>query len=141
MHTVDVADTFVAVKLAEREGWLKILTYGIEADTWVDIAGAQVHPDMYLELGLIEKRQRVVLWIEVDRGGEREKQINTKLDRYAYAYQHSDSYPRDIFPSVVFLASDEERLSDLRLWVGRTAGLADGLITVEKLENFPQSLR
>ena len=96
---------------------------------------------MYVELGLREKRQRVFLWLEVDLGTERQKQIAEKIQRYCYAFERSDKYDGERFPSIVFLALDDERVRELGQILRRAKNVPDGLMRVEALPSFPQSLR
>lgn len=140
-HSLSIADVFVAVKEAECAGWLDVLEWSSEPDTWLQVAGADLRPDLYLDLGLREKRERRVIWCEVDLGGERQKQIVEKIERYTYAYQHAHDYPTDVFPEITFLATDPERVKELRQIISRMSDVPDGLITVASLDSFPQSLR
>lgn len=139
-HALAVADVFVQVKQASRDGILDILEWQVEADAWADVAGADLRPDLYLDIGLREKRERLSLWLEVDLGGERQKQIVEKLDRYAYAYGHAEAYPRDVFPQVVFLCIDAARAHELRHIIARTHNLPSELVTVQLLADFPRLL-
>jgi hypothetical protein len=138
MHTLLVADVYIATRQAERSGWLDIIEAHIEADAWCTVAGVELRPDMLLDVGLREKRERRTVWLEIDRGGERQKQIAEKIERYIYAY-HSGQYAGDVFPEVLFLATDAERVKELRQIVSRSDA-PDGLITVERLDSFPQVL-
>lgn len=154
-HALTVADVFVAVKQAERAGWLDILDWQVESDAWADVDGVDLRPDMYLELGLPEQKYeeidddgtvRIVaptcpLLLEIDLGGERQKQIIEKLERYAYAYNHAEAYPGDVFPQVVFLCTNADRTREISQIVARMKDLPDGLVTAELLSDFPASLR
>lgn len=100
-----------------------------------------MRPDLFLELGLVEARQRVVLWVEVDLGTERQKQIAEKVERYRYAYHHAGEFPLDVFPSVMFLATDDERVRELTQILRRVKNVPEGLVTVARLDSFPQVLR
>lgn len=139
MHTLAIADVYIRCKQAERAGHIDILDYATEPDSWVTVAGAELRPDLYLDLGLPSKGERVVQWIEADLGSERRKQIVEKLDRYRHAYDHSDKYPLDIFPQLVFLANTAERARELCQMVSRES-MPDGFVVVELLESNPQSL-
>ena len=79
--------------------------------------------------------------MEVDRGTERQKQVIEKIDRYVYAYEHSDKYHGEVFPTVVFLAPHAVAVGELRQIVGRAQNVPDGLIHVLKLDRFPQAVR
>lgn len=139
VHTLAIVDTFVAIKQAERAGQIDILNYAVEYEAWINLAGSDIRPDMFVDLGLVERKERVVQWVEVDNSSERYKHIKEKLDRYRHAYNHSDKYPLDIFPQVVFLANTAERARELRQMVGRES-MPDGFVVVELLESYPQPL-
>lgn len=139
LHTLKVVDVYISLKETERAGYLDILSYNIEFDAWVNVAGAEIHPDMYLELGLRHKRQKVSLWIEVDRDTEWDKKINDKIQRYKYAKLHDDEYPLEVFPDVLFLATDEDRVKELR-GIVRRSNAPDGLVSAEHVDSFPQCL-
>lgn len=139
-HALVVADVYIAALVASRDGWLDILEWQVESDAWVNVAGADIRPDLYLDLGQREKRQRHRLNIEVDLGGERQKQIVEKLERYIYASQHHSEYPDGQMRQVLFLTDTDERLGELKRIVKRS-NAPDGLIMVEKVENFPAMLR
>lgn len=140
LHTLAIADTYTAVKQAERDGWLDVLNYASEPDSWENVAGADLRPDLYLDLGHRTKRERLVYFIEVDLGTERQKQILEKVERYTHAFNHSHQYPLDVFPSVLLLAIDQERKQELEQILRRVGGLPDGLFEVALLSQFPQML-
>lgn len=143
-HSLSMADAFIAAKTAEREGWLDIFSYAIESDAWLNVAGADIRPDLFLELGLPETQEGRVLWIEVDLGSEREKQIVDKLERYTFAYRNAADLPLESFPSVLFLAPDAERVQDIRQYVKRferRQSVPDGLFSVALQAEFPALLR
>lgn len=139
-HMLAIADAYVALKEAERAGQLKVLNAATEPDTWHTVAGAELRPDMFADLGLVEKRQRVPLFIEVDMGTERQRQIKDKLDRYAHAWRHSDGSELEVFPLVLFLTPDDERTAELRYLIARQAEEVRPLFAVENLANFPANL-
>lgn len=139
-HALVVADVYIAALEASRDGWLDIKEHAVEADAWVNVAGADIRPDLFLDLGQREARKRYRLNIEVDLGGERQKQIVEKLERYVYAAQHAAEYPDSQARQVLFLTDTEERLSDLKRIV-RRFNAPDGLVMIAKVESFPSMLR
>ncbi|MGW5074032.1 replication-relaxation family protein [Rhodococcus sp. NPDC004095] len=139
LHTLCIADLYVRVVEQERVGAIDILDYATEPDSWLMVAGEDLRPDLYLDLGLRERAERVAHWIEVDLGTERRRQIVEKLGRYKRAYERSHEFPGDIFPQIVFLATTSERLRELRTAVSM-ARLPEGLVVVEPLDSYPQSL-
>ncbi|WP_100504036.1 replication-relaxation family protein [Mycobacteroides abscessus] len=139
-HALVVADVYIAALEASRDGWLDILDKQVEVDAWANVAGADIRPDLYLDLGLREQRKRYRLNIEVDLGRERQKQIVEKLERYVYAAQHAAQYPDGQSRQTLFLVTDDERLRELRRIVKRF-NAPDGLVMVEMVEDFPSYLR
>lgn len=144
-HALAVADAFVAARQAEREGWLDIKEWHVEDDAWDDVAGVDIRPDLFLIVDLYKRDKPFPLWLEVDLGGERQKQIIEKLQRYAYAYEHREKWwfyqQHEMFPEVLWLPTDAERAKELERIIKRTTDVPDGLMSVELIESFPQSLR
>lgn len=135
-----VADVFVALKRLEADGHYKVLGFATEPDTWTEMAGVELRPDLYVEVGDQVQRKRISWWLEIDMGTERQKQIKDKLARYYHAWQHVDEDVIATFPLVVFLVPDEERVSELRWLISHGQGEARQLFRVERRESFPQSL-
>lgn len=140
-HALAVADVYVQVKQAEQDGWLGVLDWQVEADAWVNVAGADIRPDLYLEVDHLESKIKYYYWCEIDLGGERQRQIIEKLERYIYAYEHSDDYPHPVFPQVVWLVTSPERERELKQIISRMKNPPDRLFIVAQLDSFPQLLQ
>lgn len=140
-HSLAIADVFVETKKAERAGVLDVLDYATEPDSHIDVGGADLRPDLFIDIGLPHKGERVAMWLEVDLGSERQKQIIAKIEDYKLAYEHSDQYPLDVFPTCLFLATEPERVREIRNMVKRVRGVPDGLIDVAGIEEFPSILQ
>lgn len=138
-HTLAIADCYVQAVEAERVGLLRINSFTTEPDTWLDVAGAQLRPDLLLEVGVIAKRANMRLWVEVDQGTERRKQITDKIARYRHAYRNwSSEHGSETFPLVVFVAVDELRERELKTLLRGLPDEARKLFTVTTGETFPQ---
>lgn len=153
-HALTIADVFISVKQAERAGWLDILEWRLEPDSWINVEGVDLRPDLYFVVGIREKGERLPIWVEVDLGGERQKQIHEKIDRYVHAYHKvkvddprfekgvdENGNPKIIVPTVVFLAPMADRVNDLRQILGRAQNVPDGQIYVLNVNRFPAALR
>lgn len=132
-HTLAIADMFVMVKLAERQGALQVVTYENEPDTWHEVAGVQLTPDLYLELDLIHKQQRLALWVEVDLGTERQSVLKDKFARYWHAYQNTEL---EVFSLVLFITPDEQRTYDLTRWLKQGESEQQNLFIVTENNRF-----
>lgn len=139
-HALAIADVLIAVMQASRDGKLEILDWQSEPDTHVEVAGADLRPDLYLCIDTKDGRKPLYLWLEVDLGGERQRQITEKLERYIYAQNNDDKYPGEIFPQILFLATKDERVRELKQIMKRTKDLPSGLAAAQLLPDFPLSI-
>lgn len=133
-HTLAIADSYVSLRIAERAGMVNVLTYENEPETWRELAGVQLTPDLYLELELLDKAQRLALWVEVDLGTERQSVIKDKFARYWHAYQHAEL---EVFPLVLFLTPDQHRSYDLKRWLQAGNDEARALFVIAEQTRFP----
>ncbi|QOH56221.1 hypothetical protein C6Y44_09795 [Rhodococcus rhodochrous] len=115
-HTLAVADAYIALKQAERAGAFKISHYRTEPDTWLDIAGVELRPDLYVDLidENAEAPMRRLYWLEVDQHSEGRDDIAKKVEAYKHAYLHGGMKS---FPQVVFVGKDDDTVADLRRWI------------------------
>jgi hypothetical protein len=139
MHTLAVADAHIATVQLERAGEIEILEYANEPDTWIELGGSELRPDMYHDLHLIKAKQRVVYWIEVEESRKSQPKLIKKLHAYKRAERDSGRYPGDKFPQVMVLATTPERLRDIRSAL-KKAKMPDGYVEVHMLESYPQFL-
>jgi len=114
-HTIAIADAYVGVLELEHKGTIEILGFTTEPDSWVAVNGTELRPDLFIEVGDRGRQRRVSLWLEIDMGTERQKQITDKLAAYWTAYQNAHSLP--VFPLVVFICPDDYRAKELRWMV------------------------
>lgn len=139
-HTLAIADAFIGLKRLEREGTIEVIGMATEPDTWKVVAGADLRPDLFVELGIISKQMSTSLWIEIDMGTERQKQLKEKLARYWHAYQHATEADMSVYPWVLFLVPDDERLKEITWLINSGPQEAKELFRVQKQESFPQLL-
>lgn len=140
LHTLAIADAYVAAKREEQAGLLKVLYYATEPDSWICDDGIDVRPDIFLDIGIISTGRRRLTWLEVDLGTERQKQILEKVERYIYAYHHQDKLPLDAAPAVTFLTLDDERTRELTRMLRGVRDAPEGLFSVHHAREFPQVL-
>ncbi|MCA1565843.1 MAG: replication-relaxation family protein [Acidobacteria bacterium] len=139
-HMLAIADVFVALKHLEHEGRYQVTGYETEPDTWLTVGGVELRPDLYVELADAAARRVIQWWLEVDMGTERPKQLKEKMSRYYHAYQYADEQTMPIFPLVVFLVPDKERLQDIRWIISREPEDSRHLFTTCLRESYPQAL-
>lgn len=137
-HTLAIADVYLNIKQAERAGLLRVVAVETEPDTWRTIAGAELRPDLFVELALEDKRHNVALWLEVDLGTERPKQVKEMLARYWHAFNHSGAEHLPTFPYVLFLTPDTARTDEVRYIINHGKPEARGLFGAVELASFPQ---
>lgn len=134
-HTLAIADAFIELKRLEQAGELVIIGVSTEPDCWVRVGGVELKPDMHVELAQ-PSVEPLKLWLEIDMGTESQRQIREKLERYWRAYNEADVTTWPVFPSVVFLAVDEERERELKWLVGQGPKEAQKIFQVCTLAHF-----
>lgn len=139
-HTLAIVDAYVELVEMEREGRLSIEAVSSEPDSWMTIAGADLRPDLYVELTQDFTGRRWFLWLEIDMGTERQKAIKDKLARYWHAYQSATEEDLPAFPLVVFIAPDDARARELRWIVERGSEDAQRLFFVLTPSEWPRLL-
>lgn len=139
-HTLAIADTFIGLKRLEREGSIEIIAKATEPDSWQVIAGADIRPDLFVKLGLVGQGVSVSLWIEVDMGTERQKQLKEKLASYWHVRQHVTLEELPIVPRVLFLVPDDERLKEVAWLIDSGPEQAKEMFRVQRQDSFPQIL-
>ncbi|THG30692.1 replication-relaxation family protein [Naasia lichenicola] len=138
-HALAVADAFVALNKAEQDQRLTIERYDVEDDAHRFIAGTRLTPDLFVRIGRPNKPS-FALWIEVDLGTERQRQIADKLDRYWTAYQHATTAHLDVYPPVLFLVPDRLREEQIADTIRRQPAESHALFRVALQSNFPDIL-
>lgn len=135
-HTLAIADTYVELLRLEAEGRISIKGFATEPDSWLAIAGADLRPDLHVDVADNFHRRDISLWIETDMGTERQKALKDKLARYYHAYQHADSRELPVFPIVLFIAPDDVRARELRWIIERGDREAQELFLVSTPSEF-----
>ncbi|TFB85827.1 hypothetical protein E3O44_12560 [Cryobacterium algoricola] len=135
-HTIGIADAYLELLYLQHQGRLTIDTVTTEPDTWRVIAGADLRPDLHVEVSDIGRQRYLSLWLEIDLGTERESAIKDKLARYLHAFENADSETLPVFPLVVFIAPDDARARWLRSVVERGPKDAQALFLVSTMSEF-----
>lgn len=139
MHRIAIAETYVATVEAERGGHIRINEVVTEPDCHQVVGGVKLTPDLYIFADVRAAQARRRVWVEVDMGTERRKQITDKLARYRHAYRAwGDEYPSQAFPRVVFVAVDAERERELATVIREMPESGQRLFAVMTAESFPQ---
>ncbi|NDZ93305.1 hypothetical protein G3I13_01840 [Streptomyces sp. SID6673] len=139
VHGLAIVDSYVATLEAERAGAIRVNEVVTEPDCHQRVAGVTLTPDLYINADVLAAQTRRRIWVEVDMGTERRKQIIEKLTRYRHAYRAwADERPGQPFPRVVFVAVDEERERELQTILGEMPESGRQLFAVCTGESFPQ---
>lgn len=139
MHGLAIVDTYVTTVGLERSGAIRINEVLSEPECHQIVAGVLITPDLYINADLLATQTRRRVWVEVDMGTERRKQITDKLARYRHAYRAwADERPGQPFPRVVFVAIDEERERELRTIISEMPESGRKLFGVCQGESFVQ---
>lgn len=134
LHTLAIADCFVALKHAEHTGELAVLRFETEPDCHRTVGTVELTPDTYAEVGIAARRLKFSLYLEVDRGTEKAEVIRGKCARYWQAYQ---GWPDEHFPYVVFVVPDAQRRSEIARIVKGGPESAHNLFRVFELSSLP----
>lgn len=135
LHTLTIAECFISLHSLERDDKLTVITYQPEPGCHLSVAGTQLTPDAYAELGLPAPRLKFRYWLEIDRGTENIDTIKGKCVRYWRAYQ---AWQEDVFPFVVFVVPDAARRRDIARVVAGGPGEAHALFEVCELDGFAE---
>lgn len=134
-HTLAIADVYSELLSLQREGRIEIQGFTTEPESWTHIAGVDLRPDLFIEVEQKWNTQRLALWIEVDMGTERQKQIKEKLASYWHAYENAPE-SMSVFPRVLFLAPDDHRAKELRYIVEQGNEDAQALFFISTMASF-----
>lgn len=133
-HTLAIADVYRELLELEHAGRLTIEAFLTEPESWQVIAGADLRPDLFVQVADHLNGRSVSLWIEVDMGTERQSAIAQKLAAYWHAYQHADE--SRVFPQVLLIAPDNDRAKALRYTIAQGDEEAQALFVVSTLPEF-----
>lgn len=139
-HSLEIVDAYVQFVRAEEAGTIRILNYLTEPDAHMDIAGAKLKPDLFVEYELVGLGESQSLWIEVDRGFESLSVITAMVNRYAHALEHATKRDIETVPAVLFLVPDERRLRNIQGVIRREAERYQDMLRVELASDFITSV-
>lgn len=127
-HSLVIADVYISLVEASRDKRLRIENYATEPDSHLELGGALLKPDLYADLvwRLPDNNGfELPVWLEIDMGTERQRQVLDQVYAYKLAYQSKHLYPLRKFPHVIFLATDAERAREIEYWIKRAGELPD----------------
>lgn len=104
-HALLVADTYVALRQAERTGVLAVKRWDVE------VSVPPVRADLFVSLNFPERRRTGNYFLEADLATERPQRIVEKLDGYWQAAGNSEE---EYFPYVVFVVVHAGRKVELQ---------------------------
>ena len=134
-HALTIADTYIELLKAEREGLLTLSNFVTEPDCWAEVGGIRLRPDLFVEL-----RNRsgalVKIWFEVDLGTEGQRQIKEKLAANWVAYKNADETEWPVFPYVLWLTVDEHRARELKWLIAQGTPESQQLFNVVTLDKL-----
>ncbi|WP_298585152.1 replication-relaxation family protein [uncultured Kocuria sp.] len=139
-HMLMIGDVFVQLQELTRVTDLALTGYATEPDTHRRVNGYEVRPDLFVELESQEPRARLSVWIEVDLGTERQRQLRDKLQRFYKAWIGSEDSNGAAFPMVVFVVPDELRRREIESLIEDDEDYPDGLFNVWLLEDVATSV-
>jgi len=132
-HTLAITQLIVTVTGAARRGDCELIGWQGEPKCWrtFSASGGRVtlRPDLYLSLGVGEYEYRY--FIEIDRDSEHLPAIVRKAQLYNRYYRSGREQSRDeLFPTVLFVATDSARARAIGRVLQTTRGLTSKLFAV-----------
>lgn len=137
LHTLAIADCFVALHGVGQQGQLSVITFSPEPACHLPIGEVLLTPDAYVEVGFRTFGLKIACFLEVDRGTEHADKIQGKCVRYWQAYQR---WEYETYPYVVFVVPDEQRVNTIGNVVSGGPHEAQRLFIAATLNSFPQAL-
>lgn len=138
LHTLTIAECFVALHRLHRQGALTVISYQPEPGCHVTVGTTALTPDAHVELGMPSQRMKYQVWLEVDRDTENADTIRGKCVRYWKAYK---AWKAEVFPYVVFVVPDAARQREMERIVAGGPDEAQALFRVCQLETLAKDIR
>jgi Replication-relaxation len=114
-HVLAVSELYVALRQAETEKHLDLLTFDAEPASWrwdTNSRGTSVKPDAFISVGV--GRYEELRFVEVDLATESRTIITRKAKAYVDYWQSgAEQQASGAFPSVLFMAETAERVDAL----------------------------
>jgi hypothetical protein len=133
LHTLTIAECFVALKRLELAGQLTVISYTAEPGCHRTVGTVSLTPDAYVEVGVSAPKLKYSFWLEIDRDTENSETIKGKCVRYWRAFQ---SWDGQVFPYVVFVVPDAGRQRELERIINGGPDEAQALFRVYPLDSF-----
>jgi hypothetical protein len=138
MHTLDIVELYVSL----TECGPKALTFRPEPWSYTPVGGVELKPDAYVRIQTVSGTYQYFL--EVDRGTEYRPQLAAKMRHYVRAFysgpegaDSDDIFPEGIFPEVVWIVPDDERLEFVQSVIRRQK---EPLFTVVRFDRAVEKL-
>lgn len=136
-HALAVTEVYVRLAELERDGAFELLAFEGEPECWRPFSrmGAPVilKPDAFVRLGFED--EEAWFFIEVDRGTESPRTLETKGEVYRTYWESGEEQERNgVFPRVLWLVPNETRLAELEGALNRArAESLSAVVTQERL--------
>ncbi|MBP2322632.1 hypothetical protein JOF56_003017 [Kibdelosporangium banguiense] len=134
LHTLAIADCLVALKRVEGSGLLEVVEFVTEPECHKTVGDQLLTPDAYVELN--HRGNKLLSWLEIDRGTEHADKIQEKCVRYwkASVSGQWDGY----FPYVLFVVPDVHRQRAIERVIQSGPADAQALFNVCPIAEFPR---
>jgi hypothetical protein len=133
-HHLAVAQIYVDLITAERDGDLEVIEHQPEPDCWRPLTQpfggmAWLKPDLFVSLGVGDYELR--WFVEADMGTESLRRIELACDRYGAHYRSGvEQAEHEVFPRVAWLASTTRRAEAIAGVIARRSESEQGLFVV-----------
>jgi hypothetical protein len=143
-HTLTIAELYVRLREAERNGDLKVNGFQPEPECWLSVDGIELQPDLLVELERPGSGKRLTSWLEIDMNTQRPARLNEKMERYKKAHERIDDeqlarFDGGNFPLVVFVCHDDDRQREIA-WLIERRDDDPRLFRAVTLDNFPLNM-
>lgn len=135
-HVVAIAELYVSLVEAARDGLIELLDFQPESDCWRRFSGhagepVTLKPDAFIRLGVGDVERSA--FVEVDLSTESRTVIARKARTYAAYWQTGlEAQRHGVFPEVLWLVPDERRQTRMREVLSRLPADAQALFAVER---------
>ncbi|HST54328.1 MAG TPA: replication-relaxation family protein [Solirubrobacteraceae bacterium] len=137
-HALQVAELHTLLVEADRSRRFELLELRAEPACWRSWSGVgaqqpRLKPDSYVRLGVGAYEDSY--FVEVDRGTEGSRALERQLQLYcAYAASGQEQAAHQVFPSVLWLVPNQQRVEAIEGCVGRQPGDMAGLFRVARFD-------
>lgn len=138
-HALQVSELHTRLVEADRSGRVELLELASEPSCWRSYDGPagqrqSLKPDSYVRLGIGDYEDSY--FIEVDRGTEGSRALERQLQLYLdYFGSSTEQAERGVFPRVLWLAPDEQRVAAIESSVQRLPTQARELFCIARFSD------